>query len=109
MIVEYTRYRISPDRQAAFEQAYGGAERYLKASPHCLRYELSRCMEEPESYVLRIEWVSLEDHLQGFRHEAGFADFFSLVRPFVSDIEEMQHYEVTAVNGARGVPPGSVE
>jgi len=109
MIIEYTRYRIGPDRRAAFEQAYGAAERYLKASPHCLGYELSHCTEEPERYVLRIEWVSLEDHLQRFRHEAGFSEFFSLVRPFVSDIEEMQHYRATEIAGPGGAPPRTAE
>jgi hemoglobin len=99
MIVEYTRYRITQERQKAFEQAYQSAQQYLQASPHCLRYELTHCTEEPERYVLRIEWVSEERHLQGFRKEPNFQSFFALVKPYFSNIEEMQHYELTEVVG----------
>ena len=102
MIVEYTRYRISQDRQRAFEQAYQNAQQYLHISPHCIGYELSHCREDPERYVLRIEWVSEEEHLQGFRHEPDFTNFFSSVQPFTSEIEEMRHYELTGVIGKGG-------
>lgn len=99
MVVEYTRYRIASERQQAFEEAYKGAQAYLKASPNCVNYELSHCTEEPERYVLRIEWLSVERHLKGFRQEPNFKKFFELVQPFLSSIEEMQHYELTGLLG----------
>ena len=97
MIVEYVRYKIAEDRRAAFEQAYDAAQASLQASPHCLAYELSHCVEEPDLYILRIEWDSMDGHLEGFRKSAAFQPFLQAVRPFYHDIEEMQHYEVTAV------------
>ena len=97
MIVEYTRYRIKEDRREAFVEAYEKAADYLKQSPACVAYELTHCTEEPERFILRIEWKSTEDHLQGFRKEPGFKEFFQLVQPFFHDIEEMQHYELTGV------------
>jgi hemoglobin len=97
VVVEYIRYRILKEQQGAFEAAYGEAQRPLKASPHCLAYELSRCVEEPECYVLRIEWDSVEGHMEGFRKSEEFRAFFLHIRPFVGQIEEMRHYEVTSV------------
>jgi quinol monooxygenase YgiN len=97
MIVEYTRYRIPEERREAFVKAYEEAARYLASSPACLAYELTHCEEEKDRYMLRIEWKSTEEHLEGFRKEAGFKDFFLLVKPFFRDIEEMQHYEPTSV------------
>src|SRR5262245_4933121 len=99
MIVEYTRYRISAESQPAFERAYQHAQQFLQQSPHCVAYELSHCTEEREKYVLRIEWVSVEEHLQGFRHEPNFRQFLSSVQPYTANIDEMQHYEVTPVAG----------
>lgn len=96
-IFEYTRYRIPDERRKAFVEAYRQAAAYLKSSPHCLAYELTHCLEEKNRYVLRIEWKSEEEHLQGFRKEPGFKDFFQLVQPYVSNIEEMQHYGLTDV------------
>lgn len=97
MIIEYTRYRIPLDRSAEFESAYAEAAIHMKNSPYCLRYELTRCTEEPERYILRIEWGSVEGHLQGFRKDPSFREFFRHVQPFFKQIEEMQHYELTRV------------
>jgi hemoglobin len=47
--------------------------------------------------VVRIEWTSLSDHEQGFRHSAGFGTFFAAVKPFLEQIEEMEHCDLTAV------------
>ncbi|HKC94316.1 MAG TPA: antibiotic biosynthesis monooxygenase family protein [Nitrospira sp.] len=99
MVVEYTRYRIPSERHQEFQTAYGKAQEYLKDSPYCLGYELSHCTEEPERLVLRIEWTSTKDHLEGFRRDDSFKEFFALVQPFIRNIEEMQHYELTDVAG----------
>jgi quinol monooxygenase YgiN len=95
MIVEYIRYEIT--NEAAFMMAYESARTAFDESPHCLAYELSRCEEEPKSFILRIEWDSAEGHLEGFRKSAGFASFFSAVRPFIQDVREMRHYTPTSI------------
>lgn len=101
MIVEYVRYQIPADRRDAFEQAYGRAQASLASSPHCLAWELTRCSEDPTQYTLRIEWDSTEGHMQGFRKGPDFGAFFAAIRPFVGDIAEMRHYELTAVRGRK--------
>jgi quinol monooxygenase YgiN len=98
MIVEYTRYKIDSTRREAFEAAYARAGVSLEASSHCLAYELSRCIEDPNHYVLRIEWDSEEGHLKGFRSSPEFRAFFAAVQPFEKDIEEMRHYEVLSAS-----------
>src|SRR5262245_39861614 len=95
MVVEYIRYSIDVSRAKAFEEAYGRGANALRASEHCERYEVSRCSEDPTQYVVRIEWDSAEGHLSGFRQSAEFREFFEAVGPFVHDIEEMRHYDVT--------------
>jgi quinol monooxygenase YgiN len=95
VVVEYIRYSIDEGRSGAFEQAYRHAGEALRASEHCERFELSRCSEDPTQHVVRIEWDSAEGHLSGFRHSPEFRSFFEAVGPFVNDIEEMRHYEVT--------------
>lgn len=101
MIVEYIRYNISGERAEEFLHAYSDAAKELDASPHCKSYELSRCAENTEKFILRIEWASLDAHLNGFRKSAGFANFFALVKPFFDQIEEMKHYEVTSIKSTK--------
>ena len=98
MILEYIRYSIPEGRRADFERAYGDASKVLDGSKHCLRYEVSRGVEEPANYVVRIEWNSIEGHERGFRRSPEFSTFLQSVRPFFDDIEEMRHYEVTSVS-----------
>ncbi len=98
MIVEYTRYKVAENQGKALVEAYEKAKNVLDTSPYCLSYELSQCSEEPTSYILRIEWDSLNGHLEGFRKSPQFATFFQAVRPFFNDIQEMHHYELTDVN-----------
>ncbi|MFJ6938158.1 putative quinol monooxygenase [Streptomyces sp. NPDC101132] len=97
--VEYIRYRIALDEQQSFEDAYRKAAESLAAAPECVDYELAHCEEERERYILRIRWTSTEAHLQGFRRGEHFPAFFSAIRPYVTAIEEMQHYQVTEVVG----------
>jgi heme-degrading monooxygenase HmoA len=99
MIVEYTRYKITEDQSSALEAAYEQAQSALQVSPHCLSYELSRCTEDPTMYILRIEWDSIEGHLNGFRKSQEFKALFEAVGPFFNNIQEMRHYAVTSVRG----------
>jgi quinol monooxygenase YgiN len=96
MIVEYIRYTIDPSRADEFDDAYRRAGALLDASPHCLRWEAARRVDEPEKQIVRIEWDSADGHMQGFRQSTDFKPFLEAVKPFFGDIEEMTHYEVTA-------------
>ena len=93
MIVEYIRYDMPTQHAEAFQADYARAGRCLAASPHCLHYELTRCLDEPGCYVLRIEWDSVEGHMQGFRRSDEFRQFFAAIKPYVDQILEMRHYE----------------
>jgi quinol monooxygenase YgiN len=95
MIIEYIRYKIENERQKDFENAYEKAGKSLRASSHCIGYELSHCVEEPKSYILRIKWDSHDGHLKGFRTSPEFQTFLEAVSPFISNIEEKCHYEIT--------------
>jgi len=94
MVVEYIRYRIPAEQAGAFEAAYAQAGAILQQDSHCLAFEIARGVEEPEHFIVRIEWDSLEGHEQGFRRSPRFGEFFAAVRPFFGEIEEMKHYGV---------------
>ena len=55
MVIEIIRYNITAGQESAFEAAYAKAGCYLEESSHCLGYQLTRCVEEPTRYILRIE------------------------------------------------------
>jgi len=92
MTIEYVRYRVPEGKEASFEADYTAAMKFLAASEHCLAADLSRCEEEPDRYILRIEWTSTADHLEKFRNSEEFRSFLPLIRGYIDDLEEMQHY-----------------
>lgn len=109
MTVEYIRYRIPAARAEEFEAAYERAAVPLASAPQCVDYELTRCAEEPEHYILRITWTSTTDHMQGFRGSAAFRAFFAEIKPYVDAIEEMRHYQPTGVVGRGSAVPSLYE
>jgi quinol monooxygenase YgiN len=101
MISEYIRYNIDSSRAVEFVSAYETASENLRASSHCLGYDLSRCVEAPDKFILHILWDSVEGHMKGFRPSAEFKPFLEAIRPYIGDIEEMRHYEHTSVRWTR--------
>lgn len=77
MSIEYIRYNISEAKQEDFITAYSMASEQLDNSEHCLAYELAQCEEEHKSFILRIEWTSMENHLNGFRKSKDFMIFLN--------------------------------
>lgn len=99
--VEIIRYDIPQNERSNFEKAYAEAGKYLQSSKYCLGYELIHGNEEPNNYIVIINWTSKEEHLQGFRKSAEFMPFFNLVKPFYNNIKEMKHYDLTPMNWKR--------
>jgi quinol monooxygenase YgiN len=94
MVVEYIRYQVPSGQHEQFVSAYKAAAKDLEASGHCLHYEISKGVEEPDNFTVRIEWDSVEGHEGGFRTSAQFPSFFAKVKPFFGQIREMKHYQV---------------
>ena len=99
VIPEIIRYRISAEKSEAFLTDYAQAATALKQSPHAQGFELMRSSKDPELFLLVIRWDSADGHMKGFRSSPQFKEFFAHIRPYVSDILEMEHYEYTAVRG----------
>ena len=104
MVNEYIRYRIPPAQHAAFLSDYAEAAQHLRASAVCLGYEMSRCEEEGDCFILRIVWQSTADHLGVFRGSAEFRGFLPLIKPYIANIEEMRHYAPTDLCWTRSAP-----
>ncbi|WP_202910438.1 putative quinol monooxygenase [Hymenobacter sediminis] len=77
MTVEYVRYRIDPEQQPSSVEAIHQVNQLPAIAPDCLNYQLAHCEEEPTLFIWRIEWASVEQHLNGFRKSPEFRLFFS--------------------------------
>lgn len=94
--VEIIRYSIPQESRTKFEDAWRNAGAYLNSSPYCLGYEVIHGIEEPDKYIVKIHWTSIEDHVNGFGKSEDFAAYYIHVKPFYNLIEEVNHYEMIA-------------
>ena len=53
-------------------------------------------IEDPRRFVLRIEWDSIEDHMQGFRNGPLFAQWRSHWGQYLDGTPDVMHYEAIA-------------
>ncbi len=104
MVIEYIRYRIDGAQHRAFLDAYRSAGEELNAAPNCIRHEISQGVEEPDNFIVRIEWDSIEGHEGGFRRGPQFASFLAKVKPYLAHILEMKHYRLDSA-GERAAQP----
>jgi hemoglobin len=106
MVVEYIRYTVADQaRGEELHRAYVMTAKQLDAAPECLAYELTHCGEDLKCWALRIEWLSTEDHLQGFRKGPHFPAFLAAIREFMPEITEMRHYSLTDVQSQKSGRP----
>jgi heme-degrading monooxygenase HmoA len=93
MILEIADIRIHPGQQAAFEQAiHVGLDTVLSKTKGFQKYEVRRCIETPERYVLLIHWDTLEDHTVGFRASQAYAEWRAIVGPFFAQPPFVEHF-----------------
>lgn len=95
MILEIADFRIHPDNQAAFEEAIErGATTVIAHARGFQGFQVNRCIETPERYVLQIVWDTLEDHTVGFRESPAFAEWRAIVGPFFAQPPHVEHFEL---------------
>ncbi|MBC9796179.1 antibiotic biosynthesis monooxygenase family protein [Sinomicrobium weinanense] len=101
MVIQYVRYKIEKEDAEKFIAAHRKASEELDNSEVCLGHELTQCEEDPERFILRIEWSSVEDHMNGFRKSVQFRKVFEQIGFFLDAVEEMNHYHLTDIASRR--------
>ena len=90
MIYEHAVMSVIPGQEAAFEAALAEALEVIGTAAGGTARVL-RSVEAPSTYVLLVEWDSVEAHTEGFRGSEAFARWRALVSPHWSELPEVQH------------------
>ena len=92
MILERAIFAVQPGSEADFEAAMQQAVEVISQSGGFRSFRLQRGIEQPSSYLLLVEWDSLEDHMQGFRESELFVRWRELIGPYFASAPEVEHY-----------------
>jgi heme-degrading monooxygenase HmoA len=92
MILEVAILHVKAGSSADFEKAFSEAQKIIAAMKGYISHQLKKCMEEPDKYILLVEWETLEAHTEGFRGSAAYQDWKKLLHHFYDPFPTVEHY-----------------
>lgn len=96
MITEHALLPVTPGQEDDFESAFAVARPIIARAKGCRSVSLSRSIESPSSYLLLVEWESVEDHMVGFRESEDFQEWRSLLHHFYATPAVVEHFVVVS-------------
>lgn len=82
MVLEHALLSVRPGREYAFETAFARARPLLEATPGFCCLRISRSVESPSTYLLLVEWDTVESHMEGFRGSERYQPWRDLLHHF---------------------------
>ncbi|EHQ29859.1 antibiotic biosynthesis monooxygenase family protein [Mucilaginibacter paludis] len=93
MILEVAILQVKANQAANFEHDFNIASQYISSIPGYLRHNLQKCIEQPNKYILLVEWNTLEDHTIGFRQSAAYQNWKQLLHHYYDPFPTVEHFE----------------
>ena len=92
MILEHALLPVRRGQEAAFEAAMTTALPIIRRQPGCRRADVSRCVEQPSTYLLLADWDSVEAHEDGFRTSEDYQEWRALLHHFYAPFPTVLHF-----------------
>lgn len=100
MILEVADIRITPGRNAEFDEAIQcGLDTVISRAKGFIAWQVHKGVESPERYLLMIRWATLENHTLDFRESPAFAQWRAIVGPFFAAPPSVEHFTLLATAG----------
>jgi heme-degrading monooxygenase HmoA len=96
MIVEVAILRAKPGQADAMRRGLQAARPVIAQAEGYHGSTFHQGVEDPQRFVLRIEWESVDAHMKGFREGPLFAQWRSHFGGYLDGAPDMAHYEVIA-------------
>ena len=92
MITEHALLTIADGRESEFEHAFAQARLIIEAMPGFIELFLLRGVEDESTYLLLVDWKTIEDHTVGFRQSPYYARWKELLHGFYEPFPVVQHF-----------------
>ncbi len=93
MITEHAILPVIPGQEAAFMETMDRAKSIIASAPGFISLRVERCIEQPSSFLLLVQWESLEAHTEGFRNSDAFGEWRALLHHFYDPFPVVEHFE----------------
>ena len=91
-ILERAIFAIKPGQADDFEKAFAQAAPLIRAAKGCRKADMHRGIENPDTFLLLVEWDTLEDHMVGFRESRAFEEWRAILGPHFASPPAVEHY-----------------
>jgi heme-degrading monooxygenase HmoA len=92
MVLEVALIDVLPGQEEAFAVAYGKGHEALATTPGCRSVRMTRGIESPSSFVLLVEWDSVEAHIENFRNSERFTTWRGLIGQYFAAPPVVEHF-----------------
>ena len=92
MILEVATLDVKPNQVDAFETAFAEAQQIISSMTGYVSHQLQKCVENPNRYILLVNWQTLEDHTIGFRESDEYQEWRALLHNFYDPFPSVEHY-----------------
>lgn len=92
MITEHALLPVKPGLEAEFEAAFAEARPIIASMPGFLSLQLHRGIESPSTYLLLVEWQTVEHHQVGFRQSPEYQQWRALLHHFYEPFPVVEHF-----------------
>jgi heme-degrading monooxygenase HmoA len=95
MILEIADITIQAGKNAEFDVAIERGVREVIAGAVGFRsFKIQKGIENPQRYVLMIEWETLDNHIVDFRNSPAFIKWREIVGPFFASPPVVEHFQL---------------
>lgn len=95
MVLEIADLSIVDGKNAEFEKAIeAGVREVISKAKGFKNFRVQKGVENPNRYLLMIEWETLENHMVDFRGSPEFGIWRSYVGPFFEKPPAMEHFQL---------------
>ncbi len=92
MILEVATLDVKPNQNEAFEIAFTKAQLIIASMSGYISHQLQKCVENPNRYILLVNWETLEDHIIGFRESTEYQEWSALLHHFYDPFPTVEHF-----------------
>ncbi|ANJ26453.1 antibiotic biosynthesis monooxygenase family protein [Agromyces aureus] len=96
MILEHALLPVIPGLEEEFEAAFDEARHLIASMPGFVELSLARGVESPSTYLLLVQWASVEAHEVGFRGSPEYAEWRTLLHRFYEPFPVVEHFAEVA-------------
>lgn len=88
---------MKPGLEAEFESAFAEARPIIASMPGFLSLQLLRGIESASTYLLLVEWETVEHHEVGFRQSPEYQQWRALLHRFYEPFPVVEHYQHVSI------------